>query len=417
MNASDHSEVSARLDDLIARAHQTEQVPFLQRPVQEPSDNPPGDLAQHGEMTAGLLEGLGFTVQRHRVPNDLVSRAGMRSAINLVVRHVFDRHGPTIALNAHGDVVPPGDGWSLPPYGAQIVEGALYGRGAAVSKSDFATYAFALRALIQSGLKLRGTVELHFTYDEEIGGTIGPGWLLEQGHTNPDYVISAGATFGIVTAHNGCLQLETTLRGMSAHAAWPDTGVDAIQAAVHILGRLYRWREGLQERISTIAGIPSPTLIVGTMSGGTAANVVPDQVSFRIDRRILPDESPEEVEAETRKMIEGFAAECPGVACQIKRLLLARPLRSSPAQAPLIDALQVAARRVLGETILPVGTPLFTDARLYAAADCATVLYGAGPKNSLDANGHRADEHIVLEDLSSATRVVACALHSLLATE
>ena len=89
--------------------------------------------------------------------------------------------GPTLALNAHGDVVPPGEGWTKPPYGAEIEDGYLYGRAAAVSKSDFATYIFAARALEALGVPLKGALELHFTYDEEVGGLLGPGRLLAQG--------------------------------------------------------------------------------------------------------------------------------------------------------------------------------------------------------------------------------------------
>ena len=100
----------------------------------------------------------------------------MKSATNLIVRHRFG-DGPVIALNAHGDVVPPGLGWRHDPYGAQIEDGphgpVMYGRGVAVSKSDFATYTWALLALqaaAAQGAKLGGTLELHFTYDEETGG-------------------------------------------------------------------------------------------------------------------------------------------------------------------------------------------------------------------------------------------------------
>src|SRR6202007_153880 len=99
------------------------------------------------------------------------------SAVNLVVRERFG-HGPVIALNAHGDVVPPGEGWTADPYGAEIRDGWMYGRGAAVSKSDIVTYAFAMLALSQAAHSLRGSVELHVTYDEETGGEIGPKWLL-----------------------------------------------------------------------------------------------------------------------------------------------------------------------------------------------------------------------------------------------
>ncbi len=119
----------------------------------------------------------------------------MKSAVNLIVRHRFSAQadrGPVIALNAHGDVVPPGEGWSADPYGAEIRDGWMLGRGVAVSKSDIVTYAFALAALRDAELPLQGAVELHITYDEETGGEIGPAWLLKEGLSKPDYAIAAG---------------------------------------------------------------------------------------------------------------------------------------------------------------------------------------------------------------------------------
>ena len=156
---------------------------FLAELVKVPSDNPPGDCAAHAERAAALLEGLGFAVERHPVPDELVRANGMIGATNLVVRRRFG-DGPVVALNAHGDVVPPGEGWTKDPYGAEIVDGWMYGRGVAVSKSDFATYAFALLALEapRAGAELAGTVELHLTYDEEVGGEIGPRLAARAGH-------------------------------------------------------------------------------------------------------------------------------------------------------------------------------------------------------------------------------------------
>src|ERR1700726_3126830 len=162
-------------------AKRDEEVSFLAELVKVPSDNPPGDCKAHAERAAGLLEALGFTVERHPVPAELARANGMISATNLIVRHRFGAGGKVIALNAHGDVVPPGEGWSVDPYGALIKDGVMYGRGVAVSKSDFATYAFALKALRESGIPLKGAVELHLTYDEESGGAIGPALILEQG--------------------------------------------------------------------------------------------------------------------------------------------------------------------------------------------------------------------------------------------
>ena len=394
-------------------AHHAEQIRFLAALVQQPSDNPPGDCAPHAERAAQLLAQLGFTVERDPVPQDVVRAAGMVSATNLIVRERFGS-GPVIALNAHGDVVPPGLGWSTAPYGAEIREGAMYGRGVAVSKSDFATYAYALLALKAARVPLAGTVELHFTYDEETGGEIGPKRLLETGLSKPDYAISAGFSYGIATAHSGCVHLEVEVTGKSAHAARPDTGIDALEAAVGILADLYSWRKTLAARRSTFPGIESPTLVVGLISGGINTNVVPDSVKFRIDRRIIPDEDPQRAELELGEQLAAFAAKWPLVKCTTRRILLAAPLTPIAGQERLVEALQRHAREVLGETIAAHGVPIYTDARHYRAAGVPVVLYGAGPRTLLEANGHRADEKLKLDDLRKATEIVASALADLL---
>ena len=394
--------------------HFEEEVEFLQALVRQPSDNPPGDCAAHGELSAKLLEEMGFTVERHNVPADVAARHGMVSATNLIVRHSFGSDGPTVALNAHGDVVPPGDGWTHDPYGAEIVDGWMFGRGVAVSKSDYATYTYALRALLESGLDLNGTVELHFTYDEETGGMTGPGWLLERGLTKPDCVISAALSYNVIVAHNGCLHLEVTVRGTSAHAARPETGHDALEAATAILEALYAHRSDLAARPSRTAGIGHPTLVIGLIEGGINTNVVPDQVRFRIDRRIVPEEVPEDVEAETRAVIETAAAQLDGIAVLTDRILLARPFAPVDGSEALADTLCRHASDVMGEPVEPAGVPLYTDARLYAEAGIPTAMYGAGPRSVLEANGHRADERLALSDLRKATNVIARTLAELL---
>ena len=218
--------------------HFDEEVRFLQALVRVPTDTPPGNNAPHAERTAELLKDFGFDAEKHAVPAADVQAYGMESITNLIVRRPYGTGGKTIALNAHGDVVPPGEGWTHDPYGAEIVNGAMYGRATAVSKSDFASFTFAVRALEAVARPAQGAVELHFTYDEEFGGELGPGWLLKKGLTQPDLMIAAGFSYEVVTAHNGCLQMEVTVHGKMAHAAVPHTGVDALQGAVHIRNAL-----------------------------------------------------------------------------------------------------------------------------------------------------------------------------------
>ncbi|MBI2726435.1 MAG: ArgE/DapE family deacylase [Polaromonas sp.] len=402
-----------RLDSWID-AHFDEEVRFLQQLVQVPTDTPPGNNAPHADRTAELLASFGFHAEKHPVPQAEVEAYGMESITNLIVRRPYAAGGRTIALNAHGDVVPPGEGWMHDPYGGEIVDGKLYGRASAVSKSDFASFTFAVRALEALAAPLKGSVELHFTYDEEFGGEMGPGWLLKKGLTKPDLMIAAGFSYEVVTAHNGCLQMEVTVHGKMAHAAIPESGVDALQGAVHILNALYAQNTLYKKVTSTVAGITHPYLNVGRIEGGTNTNVVPGKVSFKLDRRMIPEEKPAEVEASIRQVIAAAAGACPGISVDIKRLLLANSMRPLEGNKPLVDAIQKHGETLFGTRIPAMGTPLYTDVRLYAEAGIPGVIYGAGPRTVLESHAKRADERLELEDLRRATKVIARTLRDLL---
>ena len=398
--------------------HFDEEVRFLQALVRVPTDTPPGNNAPHAERTAELLKDFGYEAEKHAVPAADVLAYGMESITNLIVRRQYGAQGDggkTIALNAHGDVVPPGEGWTHDPYGAEVVDGTMYGRATAVSKSDFASFTFAVRALEAVARPAQGAVELHFTYDEEFGGELGPGWLLQKGLTKPDLMIAAGFSYEVVTAHNGCLQMEVTVHGKMAHAAVPHTGVDALQGAVHILNALYAQNDAYQKITSQVAGIQHPYLNVGRIEGGTNTNVVPGKVTFKLDRRMIPEENPVEVEAAIRRVIAQAAGERAGISVDIKRLLLARAMTPLAGNQPLVDAIQQHAQAVLGESIPAVGTPLYTDVRLYVERGIPGVIYGAGPRTVLESHAKRADERLQLEDLRRATKVIARALRDLLA--
>jgi acetylornithine deacetylase/succinyl-diaminopimelate desuccinylase family protein len=404
-----YSQLDAWIDQ-----HFDEQVRFLQELIRVPTDTPPGNNAPHAERTAELLQAMGIAVEKHPVPQAEVQAVGMESVTNLVARRRYGT-GPTVLLNAHGDVVPPGEGWTHDPYGGEIEDGRIYGRAAAVSKCDFSTYTFALRALEAVARPTKGSVELLFTYDEEFGGEVGPAWLLRHGIVKPDLMIAAGFSYQVITAHNGCLQMEVTVHGKMAHAAIPASGVDAIQAAVQILNQLYAQNTLYRSITSQVEGITHPYLNVGMIEGGTNTNVVPGRASFKLDRRMIPEEDPAEVEATLRALIERAAAEMPGVTVDIRRMLLARSMRPLVGNRPLVAALQRHGEQVFGEPIPALGTPLYTDVRLFCEAGIPGVIYGAGPRTVRESHAKRADERLELEDLRRATKVVARCLHDLLA--
>jgi succinyl-diaminopimelate desuccinylase len=392
--------------------HFDEEVAYLQKLIQVPTDSPPGNNAPHAERTAELLAEFGFQAEKYPIPEAEVKAYGLTSLTNLIVRRRFG-DGLTIALNAHGDVVPPGEGWTKNPYGGEIEDGKIYGRAAAVSKADFASYTFALRALESLKVALKGTVELHFTYDEEFGGEYGPGWLLKNKLTKPDLLLAAGFSYQVVTAHNGCLQMEVTVHGKMAHAAIPASGVDALQGAVKILTALYAQNELYKTVLSKVEGITHPYLNIGRIEGGTNTNVVPGRVMFKLDRRMIPEENPAQVEADVRRVIaqaaQGFAG-----TVDIKRILLANALKPLAGNKPLVEALQKHGQLVFGEVIPSSGTPLYTDVRLYGEQGIPAAIYGAGPRTVLESHAKRADERLELEDLRKATKVVARTLLELL---
>ena len=402
----------AQLDAWVNQ-HFDEEVQFLQALVRVPTDTPPGNNAPHAERTAELLHAMGMEAEKYPVSPEMVHAAGLQSVTNLLVRRRFGP-GRTVLLNAHGDVVPPGEGWTHDPYGAEIVDGKLYGRAAAVSKCDFATYTFALRALEAVAKPTQGSVELLFTYDEEFGGELGPALLLNNGTIKPDLMVAAGFSYQVITAHNGCLQLEVTVHGKMAHAAIPDSGVDALQAAVQLLNALFAQNAILKKVRSDVVGITHPYLNIGMIEGGTNTNVVPGRVIFKLDRRMIPEEDPAQVEADLRTLIAQTAAQCPGIRVDVKRILLARAMRPLPGNVALVQALQSHAQAVFGVTVPALGTPLYTDVRLFCEAGIPGVIYGAGPRTVLESNAKRADEHIVLEDLRRATQVMARTLAQLM---
>ena len=369
------------ISDFVDREFARESA-FLAELVKVPSDNPPGDCGAHAQRARELLEQLGLTVEAHEVPRSTVEAAGMKSVTNLIVRHRFGE-GPVIALNAHGDVVPPGLGWRFDPYGAVVEDGphgpVMYGRGVAVSKSDFDTYTWTLLAL--------------------------------------KALAAAGFSYAIVTAHDGCLHLEVTVTGKQAHAAMPETGVDALEAATGILAALYAHRSGLARIRSATPGIVSPTLNVGLIKGGINTNVVPDQVVFRIDRRMIPEEDAAKVEAELRALITAAAGRHAQIKVDVRLLLLAQALRPQPGTDRIAAVIERHAKAILGVDVPVMGVPLYTDARHYAAAGIPIVLYGAGPRSILEANAHNADENLRLNDLRAATKIVALTVADLLRSE
>ena len=186
------------------------------------------------------------------------------------------------------------------------------------------------------------------------------------------------------------------------------------EASVNILTLLYAQNALYRGISSQVDGITHPYLNVGRIEGGTNTNVVPGKVSFKLDRRMIPEENPIEVEANIRALIAQASAQTPGVRTEVKRLLLAKAMVPLAGNAALVAAIQKHGQQVFGEPIPAKGTPLYTDVRLFAQRGIPGVIYGAGPRTVRESHAKRADERLDLADLRRATKVVARTLWELL---
>ena len=217
--------------------------------------------------------------------------------------------------------------------------------------------------------------------------------------------------------------MEVSVHGRMAHAAVPDTGVDALQGAVAIMNALYAENTRYRQIRSDIPGINHPYLNIGRIEGGTNTNVVPGKVTFRLDRRMIPEENPVEVEQHVRDLIARQAADFnlsrghggdDAIRVDIRRLLLANSMKPLPGNEALVESLRRHAEALSGESVPARGTPLYTDVRLYVEHGIPGVIYGAGPRSVLESHAKRADERLDLEDLRLATKVIARTLADLL---
>jgi succinyl-diaminopimelate desuccinylase len=389
-------------------------VLFLQDLIQIPSVNPPGDYERIAEFFQDHLRKLGLEVTLIRVPDELAGRAGVLTPRVNVLARFGGNSRPELVLNAHLDTVPPSGTWTTDPFAGEIRDGRVFGRGAIDSKGRLASYVYAVAAVQRAGFIPRGSVVIAATADEESGGALGAQYLLDAGFLQPDFAIVEGSCYVLWIATNGCLHLRVVVHGIPAHASMPEQGRDALETMSEILSRLYAHRDELKKRHCAIPGLMHPTLVVGTIEGGTKTNTVPDWVTITIDRRINPGEDPDLVAAELDHVVESAAA---GADIETKVLLRAEPAGVSSHESLLIQSLLDRSRQVADVVPALEGTTGFTDARFFWEHGIDTVHFGPSPEDEAAGNIHGADENLAITDLLRATEVLALAILDIIGEE
>jgi len=396
-------------------ARRSEQFAFLAAMIRQPSENPPGVCQGLATDLAERLTRLGFSVKKYPEPEAGID-INDNGLVNLVVRHEFG-DGPVIALVAHGDTAVVGPDWTREPFGAEIDQGRMYGRGAVASKGTLAAYVYALLAMRDHVEGLHGAIELHISFDGETGGDLGCRWLVANKLVAPDMVIASGTTHNLITTAKGFLLLEVEIKGRSAPASLPEAGIDTLEAAAKVMSAIYDLRADYRKIRSRVDGIGSPSIVISQIRGGESSRTVGGRTLINIDRRLIPGEDPSKVENDLTTLIGTSVVQVPGVVCKVRRKGLSLPMIPHKNTDRLIDAFQRHAPDVMGAQLEIAGTPLDTDGRHYANAGIPTVLYGVGPKDSGEAGVGGPDEALLLDDLRCSTELLVYTLSDLLNPE
>jgi succinyl-diaminopimelate desuccinylase len=377
---------------VVERVDPDEVLRFARRLIATPSENPGGTEDAVAGVAVEILEDLGGR------PEIVRGEEGRPSVVARFGRG--DR--PALAWNGHLDVVPAGDpsAWRHPPFGAEVVDGTLVGRGAADMKGAVASALAAVSAIRRSGVELAGRLDLHLVADEELAGLHGTKVLNERGYLDQDAAIVGEATdLNIALAQRGGAWITATTRGRAAHGSTPQLGVSAITSMARFLLRI---EEVLPDIEHPLVG--RPTVNAAMIQGGSAPNVVADRCVVEIDRRIIPGETePEEVLEPFDRLADAIRTEHSEVDLSFAIGLWtdAAEVTGDPAIADLCRA---ALREEAGRAPLDTGFTGITDARFYLNdRSIPTIILGPG---SLGV-AHTANESVEIAQLVAAARVYA----------
>lgn len=416
------AEIDRRREDLIA---------LTQDLIRIPTVNPPGNnYREICDYIGKRLAGRGYEVE-------LIRAEGARGDIdkyprwNVVARRAGTAPGETVHFNSHHDVVETGSGWTKDPFGGELENGRIYGRGTCDMKGGLAASIIAAEAFADIVPDYAGAIEISGTADEETGGYGGVAYLAEKGYFSPErvqHVIIPEPLNKdrICLGHRGVWWAEIETFGRIAHGSMPFLGDSAIR---HMAAVLRQFEDvlypALGEKRTAMPVVPpgarQSTMNINSIHGGQAepeggytgfpAPVVAHSARIVIDRRYLIEESPDAVRKEVIDLLEGLKATRPGFAYEVRDLWTISPTMTDR-EAPVVRSVAKAIGEVMGVSPEYVVSPGTYDQkhidRIGRLKNC--IAYGPG---ILDL-AHQPDEWVGVDDMLDSAKVMAFALLDLL---
>ncbi|MFD2741515.1 acetylornithine deacetylase/succinyl-diaminopimelate desuccinylase family protein [Sulfitobacter aestuarii] len=422
MNRNLSAAIAAKRDDLIALTQDLIRIPTL---------NPPGqDYRAICEYLDKRLSKHGFDTQlirAHETPGD----SSKYPRWNIVARREGAHSGECVHFNSHSDVVEVGAGWTFDPFGAEVVDGKIYGRGTCDMKGGLAASIIAAETFIETHPDFVGAIEISGTADEESGGYGGVAYLAEKGFFDParvQHVIIPEPLQKdrICLGHRGGWWAEIETKGEIAHGSMPFLGDCAIRHMGAVLSefesKLYPAMAARRTDMPVVPeGARSSTMNINSIHGGQKeqsedftglpAHCVPDSCRIVIDRRFLSEEPLDQVRNEVTALLEGLRETRPDFRYELTELNSVLP-SITDRDAPIVMTVAQAIEDVMGKAPEYVASPGTYDQkhidRIGRLKNC--IAYGPGILEL----AHKPDEYVGIDDMIDSACVMGAALESLL---
>jgi succinyl-diaminopimelate desuccinylase len=374
-------------------AMEEEIVTLLSDLVKAESVNPPGDTRDVAGILTGKFREFGIDPEVVSVDDD---KPNLIAAIN-------PGHRPQLVFNSHIDTVPPGDlrQWKFDPFGATVEDGVMFGRGVADAKASVAAMTMTAGAIANSGIELTGTMLVNPVSDEEIGGSKGTEYLFDQRYLDPNFVVIGEQTNNqIAIVEKGVVWFTITTFGRTAHGSTPWDGVNAIEKMMTLLAAI---RRDVGSKLQTMSHplTPPPSMNIGTIQGGIKINVVPDTCVVNIDRRILPEETPEEAHNQIAAVIDKLQRIDPDFKAKIEVQNSGSPVNTAPDEFIVKVAQGVHADLNLDPKL--IGYKQASDGRFFSRKVIPTIIIGPSDPRV----GHAPNEHLTVKDVITTTKIYA----------
>ena len=262
----------------------------LERLVAANSENPPGRELEAARYLAEILSAVGLKVNLQEIA---VGRPN-------VIASLDNGAGPVFAFNSHIDVVPAAAGWTSDPFQLRSKDGRLYGRGACDAKGPIVGMLEAIEMLCSMRERWCGTLMAAFVADEEVASRGARAYVAGQPKIDL-CIVGEPTSNSVAIAHKGSMRPVVRVKGITAHSASPDLGVNPLYKAAALLQMIEKRHRALSSKSHPLLG--SPSLTVTGLKGGHADNVTPEFCDLLLDRRMIPGESDDEVRDQFEKIL------------------------------------------------------------------------------------------------------------------